>query len=166
MVKWVAPDLLHITVRFLGGVAEARLPQVEQAAEAAASQSQSFSVRLAGLGAFPHARAPRVIWAGLEAGPGLDALVTLAGRVEAELRARGFPPEERAFSPHITLARTRDNLPASEQRHLGEVFVEMQGRLSLGGDLPVRALTIMRSDLGRSGPTYTPLAHLPLGRKG
>lgn len=163
-LKWSPRDLIHITIRFVGGVPETRLPLVMEAAGQAAGRAAPFSLPLSGLGAFPTMRKPRVIWVGLEPGWGLDTLHELFADIEAGLQARGFPPESRPFSPHITLARTRDTLAEWERRELGTLLAEVAGRTSITGTIPVREVTVMRSDLGRSGPRYTPLARYPLLR--
>lgn len=163
-LKWSAQDLIHITIRFIGGIPEARLPVVMGAAGEAAAASEPFTLSLSGLGAFPTTRKPRVIWVGLEPDAGLDALHRLFTDLEAALRVRGFSPEERPFSPHITLARTRDTLPEPDRRALGTRLAEVADRTAVEGSVPVRDLTVMRSDPGRTGPRYTPLARYPLLR--
>lgn len=162
LLKWVAPHLLHITVRFLGSVPQARLSLVEESAAASTAGVRPFALRLSGLGAFPSSRAPRVVWVGLEPGPGLETLQQLARRLETELVSRGFPHEERALSAHVTLARARDGISTADRRKLGEALVLAQGKYRITGGFQVRELVVMRSDLGRNGPTYTPLASLPL----
>jgi 2'-5' RNA ligase len=162
VLKWPAQDLLHITLRFLGGVPEDRMPAVMEAAEAVASQSAPFTLSLSGIGAFPGTRRPRVIWVGLHQDSGYDALLTLFADLEECLTARGFPPEERAFSPHITLARTRDTISEAERRELGARLTDVAVKATVNGITPVDRLTVMRSDLARSGPAYTPLARYPL----
>jgi RNA 2',3'-cyclic 3'-phosphodiesterase len=161
-LKWSPPDLLHITLRFIGDVPETRLPAVMGAAQEAAGRAAPFSLTLSHLGSFPTARKPRVIWIGLEAGEGLDALNELFADIEAGLLARGFPAETRPFSPHVTLARTRDTLPESERRELGTLLAEVADRTAVEGTISVQDLTVMRSDLGRTGPRYTPLERYPL----
>jgi RNA 2',3'-cyclic 3'-phosphodiesterase len=162
-LKWSASSLLHITVRFLGSVHESRMPDVEAAARAAAARVEPFHLSLAGLGAFPNERVPRVIWVGLARNAGYEELGRLFERVESELTAREFPPEERSFSPHITLARARDTAGLSDKREIGEDLRRAQSRRQPAGSWQVQSLLVMRSDLGRDGPRYTALAACPLG---
>lgn len=162
-LKWSASSLLHITVRFLGNVHESRMPDVEAAARAAAARVEPFHLSLSRFGAFPNERAPRVIWVGLARDAGYEELHRLFERAEGELTARGFPPEERSFSPHITLARARDTAGQSDKREIGEDLRRAQSRRPPAGGWQVHALVVMRSDLGREGPRYTPLAACPLG---
>jgi RNA 2',3'-cyclic 3'-phosphodiesterase len=163
VLKWSAPNLIHITLRFLGGVPEGRMPLVMEAALEAAARVRPFTLALSGLGAFPAEGKPRVIWVGLASGEAYDALQDLFTGVEAGLAARDFPAETRAFSPHITLARTRDTISEAERRALGTRLAEVAGRTDIEGHVPVRALTVMRSDLSRTGPTYTAMARYSLG---
>src|SRR5213592_722333 len=95
-VAWVAPENLHLTLKFLGQVREARTAELVAAIAQATSGFAAFEATVAGLGAFPTPTRPRVIWAGV--GRGADALVGLAGRVDEALAALGFEREPRPFS--------------------------------------------------------------------
>lgn len=162
VLKWSGPDLLHITLRFLGGVPEIRMPLIMDAARDAASQTPDFRLSLSGLGAFPTVRKPRVIWVGLVKDQGYEALQQLFSRAEAGLVASGFQSEERSFAPHITLARTRDSISEPERRELGTALAGVAEHMTVDGTIPVQELTVMRSELGRGSPRYTPLARYPL----
>lgn len=165
-LKWSAADLLHITLRFLGTVSSDNMRDVQEAARTAAGQCRPFTLCLSGLGAFPSATAPRVIWVGLERGPGYLDLDYLHDLAEDALAARGFPKEERAFSPHITLARTRDNISRDDRYGVGEALQQVQASREVKGCFDVKKLTVMRSDLGPRGPRYTSVAVYPLGAGG
>ena len=102
-IRWTAPQSLHLTLRFLGETPIGQVPAVIAALEALAGFAQ-FEVEVRGFGFFPDARHPRVFWAGIDAPP---ALAELAGRVDGALSNLGFPQENRAFTPHLTLARFR-----------------------------------------------------------
>lgn len=163
ILKMVSPDLIHITVRFLGGVPQARLAALEEAARRAAARVEPFRLTLSGPGAFPNDRAPRVLWVGLERDEGYASLQRLFEVVEDELAARAFSREERRFSPHVTLARTRDTAASGERHRLGEMLARTKARHAPLGSFGVDALVVMRSDLSPHGPAYTPMATLPLG---
>lgn len=146
--KWVDPALCHITLKFLGYVAEDRLPAIAEACRRAASGAGPFELAFAGLGAFPRWRGARVLWMGLAPS---RPLARLQAAVEAELAPLGFAPESRPFAPHLTLARFKKppppDLEEAARRFAGASF----------GAVPVWELRLMRSDLRRSGPAYSVL---------
>jgi RNA 2',3'-cyclic 3'-phosphodiesterase len=160
-LKWSAAELLHITVKFLGDVPVGRLGEVEDAARQAASLTAPFRLTTSSLGAFPNVRAPRVIWVGLEQDEGYEEMQRLFVRLEDGLAQRGFPRETRPFSPHITLARTRDRITAAERAELGTTLQQRQQKRLVPTSWRVGELLVMRSDLSRAGPRYTPLAAAP-----
>jgi 2'-5' RNA ligase len=152
-VAWTAPDNLHVTVKFLGGVDEARLPEV-RAALARAATVAAFEATVRGLGAFPSAARARVLWAGA---PGSPAFVRLAEDVDRALAALGFVPEARGFTPHVTLGRVRE---PGRNPALAEALAAASTHEF--GTLRVDRLSLMRSDLSPRGARYTELAALPL----
>lgn len=104
-VSWVAPSLLHLTLAFLGEVDPTRGDSAMESAREVAAGAAPFDVTLAGLGAFPDELAPRVVFASVA--EGRARLAALADELAAALRARGFALDERAYNPHVTLARPR-----------------------------------------------------------
>jgi 2'-5' RNA ligase len=156
-VSWVAPDNFHITLKFLGGVDEARVAGLIEALRGAVDGHRAFVLEIAGLGAFPSVTRPRVLWAGAK--KGLEPLSTLAARVEQAMASQGFPSEERAFSPHVTLGRVRETRRAPS---LAEALVTAATRPL--GRVEIEAVALMRSDLSPRGARYTALASLPLAR--
>jgi len=109
--RWVTPDSLHLTLRFLGNVQAAALEAVRDRLEGV--RAAPFRLALDGRGVFGPRAAPRVVWLGV--GEGLDACAALAASVEAACQAAGMEPEERPFRAHVTLARQigeRERLPA------------------------------------------------------
>lgn len=162
ILKWVTPSLLHITVRFLGGVPEPGLAAVEEAARRSCSGVEPFALHFSGLGAFPTEHVPRVLWVGLREDAGMASFRRLFARLDHNLVERGFKPEERAFSPHLTLARVRDNVSTADRRLVGDTLARVKVERQINGRFEVHNLTVMRSDLGRNGPAYTPMALAPL----
>jgi 2'-5' RNA ligase len=153
----VAVENLHITLKFLGGVDGERIAALVESLRAAVDGQRAFPLEIVGLGAFPSAMRPRVLWAGVA--DGLEPLTTVAGRVEAAMAAQGFPPEERGFSPHVTLGRVREPRRAPA---LTEALAA--GATRPFGRVAVEAIALMRSDLSPRGARYSELASLPLGR--
>ncbi len=163
--RWIAPDLLHITVWFLGEIPADRLEAVEVQVRAAARSIDPFCLRLSRLGAFPHEREPRVIWAGLRPDAGLAACQYLHTVLAQNLAEQGFRGGDKPFSPHITLARVRERATPDLRRALNVALIDQSGRkFPFLGAIPIETVTVMRSDHTRQGVAYTPLAHCPLGR--
>jgi 2'-5' RNA ligase len=155
-VKWVAPENVHLTLQFLGAVPEERVADVERAVAAAAAASRPLRLEVRGAGGFPSARRPRVLWAGVGGDvEALSALVAGLGRLLAPL---GYPPEERSFSPHLTLGRARD---ARGAPGLGGALAHASA--DEGVPWLADALTLFQSRLSPSGPRYHVLARAPLG---
>lgn len=154
-VRWVRPEGLHVTLKFLGSVAPPRLQRVYETLAAAVAEQSVLQVRVRGLGAFPHWRRPRVVWVGLHG----DGVGELAQCIDAALMALDFAPEQRAFTPHLTLGRVNSlrGWPRVEEvckAHLDDDF----------GESDIGAVTIYRSTLQRGGAVYTALWTIPLGR--
>ncbi len=147
-MRWVAPDGLHITVKFLGHVDADRFPAIQERLDRAVVGAKPFSVLLAGFGAFPSPRRPRVVWAGCEAAPPLELL---QDRIEREMQQLGFPVEARVFHPHVTLGRVKRgakprDLEGLEQRLANAAF---------DGEFTVRSIDLMESTLHPAGARYT-----------
>ena len=155
-LRWAVGDNLHLTVRFLGATAPARVPHVAAAAEAAAAPQGPFAIRLAGAGAFPSATRPRVVWLGLASG--VPELSALSSRLGAELVARGWPPEDRPFRAHLTLARA-DGIPGAGRA----VEALAVAAATLDAAWTADRLVVYQSELGRGPARYRPLAEAPLG---
>ena len=149
--RWVPPENLHVTVRFLGSVRTEQVEEVEAAAGAAAATIEPFRSRLDGVGAFPEPARARVLWAGLDDRPGRMAGLALA--LDAAF-APAFRPEVRAFRPHVTVGRCDPpaQLPATfEETRIDPVPFEV-----------VRAV-LFESVPSRGGPPrYEALAEHPL----
>ncbi len=155
-VVWVAPDNFHLTVKFLGALDVQRLPDVERALGEAVAGATPFDLTLHGLGAFPSAARPRVIWAGTS--EGAVELAAVAARVEGALAPLGFPAEERPFSAHVTLGRVR-----TPRRN-----PKLAAALAAAADVEllrvaVARVSLMRSDLSPRGARYSELVGHPLG---
>ncbi|MCS7192022.1 MAG: RNA 2',3'-cyclic phosphodiesterase [Armatimonadetes bacterium] len=156
-VKWVEPENLHLTLKFLGEVPESQIEEIVNALKSIAQATLTFSFTVCGVGGFPNLNRPKVLWAGVEAS---ENLMTLQRMVEQAMERLGFSPEERTYHPHITIGRVKAMVGIEEvkmilSKNLGTVF----------GVVPANHLTLFRSDLSKEGPTYTPLAKLPFTAK-
>ncbi len=151
-VSWVKADNIHLTLKFLGDIPQTHIAPISAALTEAASTVESFSFSVSGLGCFPTIKRPRVLWAGIDPA-GAKNLIELQAAVEQQLITLDYPPEDRPFSPHITLGRVRREARPEEAVKAGEA-VRAQSKTELGSEL-VNAVTLMKSDLRPGGPIYT-----------
>jgi 2'-5' RNA ligase len=157
-VKFVSPESLHVTLRFLGSIPEATVEVVRDALGRVAAGISPFELRARGLGVFPPQGATRVIWVGLvETGGSLERLAAETSRTLDEL---GFRSEDRPFKPHVTVGRVKE--PSAELTEGLHQLMAGRAELDLGGSL-VREVVVYRSDLKARGAEYTALARVPLG---
>jgi RNA 2',3'-cyclic 3'-phosphodiesterase len=156
--RWTAPDGIHLTLKFLGDVLPSRLPQIEQALAQVTPNHPMFDLTVTGLGVFPNATRPAVLWVGLEGQ--VMQLQRLRDDVERVIAPLGYPTEKRAFHPHLTLARIKEPSQAEVQR-LQEVI--RRDPVGLVGEIGVAELSLMRSNLAAGGARYTRLAQFELG---
>ena len=157
--RWVRPEAVHLTLRFLGDVEAERVPELTSALGAAVGPLDAFELRLDGTGVFPNARAPSVVWAGL--GGESAALVRLVAAVGTATAGVGEPAESRPYVPHLTLGRVRNRLGRPEAEALA---ASLRG-VTYEGTSPfqVDGVSLMRSEIGPGGARYTRLAYAPLG---
>lgn len=154
-LRWVKPENLHFTLRFLGRISDAQLNRVRKAAQEAAKEMGAFQISLAGVGAFPNARRPRVVWVGVSDGG--DALRELAARLDDTLARQRFPKEPRGFQPHLTLARVKESALVRDLGGSLGLFRDVKI-----GELEVRSLLVMESLLRPQGAIYTHVEEVPL----
>jgi 2'-5' RNA ligase len=154
-VRWVRLDGLHVTLRFLGPTLEEKVEAIGGAVRAVAAASVPFEVRLAGAGAFPNPDRPRALWLGVE--DGATELQDLAARLDAELALLGWPPDERPFRAHLTLAR-------SDGVRAGPRLARRLMAAADGFSAPWRAATMVlfESRTGGGPARYVPLVEARL----
>ena len=157
LVRWVNTCNLHLTLKFLGDVSTNNLPFLTQMMTNEASKVAAFEVEVGRLGSFPNAKRPRVIWIGIQAPAVLE---TLQRALEAGAGRLGYTPENRPFSPHLTIGRVRPNLAVPDQRRLQRALESQAvGRL---GAAKVDAVLLIKSELRPEGSRYTRLFSAPL----
>jgi RNA 2',3'-cyclic 3'-phosphodiesterase len=154
-VTWVKPQLLHLTLKFLGDVDLTDIPPVSAAVTQAVADLPPFEIEVRGAGAFPNPARPRTIWLGV--GQGQEEMVELHDRVEVALAGMGFRRELRRFRPHLTIGRVRGAHAIGELGELVSQHADFSGGISSVDDL-----VVMSSELERDGPAYEPLAVAPL----
>lgn len=156
-VKWVAVDNTHLTLKFLGDTSPADLAQLTKILQVESAAHPSFSVEVAGMGAFPNTRHPRILWVGLQAPAVLNSL---AGSIESAARSIGIQAEERAFSPHLTLGRVKNDASPTDILNLSAALKSID--VGSVGEFMVTQYTLFRSDLRPQGPLYSVLAQFRL----
>ena len=157
LVRWVPSSNVHLTLKFLGDVSPANLELLSQMFSVEVGQHQAFEMTFGGLGAFPNPKRPRVIWIGIQAPAGLEAL---QHGIEAATATLGYPVEKRPFSPHLTIGRIKQNVSSTGMQKIRAALEETQvGSL---GTMRVAAVHLFKSDLKPSGAVYTRLFSAPL----
>ncbi|MFH1084286.1 MAG: RNA 2',3'-cyclic phosphodiesterase [Chloroflexota bacterium] len=162
--RWMRPEGIHLTLQFLGDMPRDQLARVFAAVDHACAGRKGFDYTVGRLGCFPNARRPRVVWVSLREETG--QLADLQRAIAHELALVGFPPEQRPFAPHLTLARVRQEAPGREIEALGTwVTSGAASRDADVGDLGMAraaSVHVMRSDLRPTGALYTSLHETPL----
>lgn len=159
-LRWVQSSNIHLTMKFLGNVEQSRLPELKQSLLSAVEDIPPCLTELGGLGAYPSMAHPQIIYLGLKPDASLDLLFV---QLENSLLTIGFPKERNGFSPHVTLARVSDHIAENNRKTISTVLRRI--------DVPVLStpildtLYLVKSELNRSGPTYTRLFAVPLHAK-
>ncbi|HEV2490577.1 MAG TPA: RNA 2',3'-cyclic phosphodiesterase [Candidatus Acidoferrales bacterium] len=153
--RWVRAENLHITLKFIGEVEEARLSAIKTCLSQL-NPRDTFEIQFHCFGFFPDERRPRVFWVGMESGP---SMAELAAEIDSHLQPMGVPHEEKVFRPHLTLARfnTLDGLSK-----LREVVSNLAGQEF--GETTAHEIHLYQSVLKRGGAEYTRLATFPFAR--
>ncbi len=158
--RWVGPEALHLTLAFLGDVADPDLNAVCLAVAESVRKQPRFSLEVRGLGAFPDAGRPRILWAGIEGD--LDRLASVQRAASDAATRAGYRPADERFHPHITLARLKPGRgPATDLGPLIE-----RHRAWRGGVFSADTVITYASTTTPDGPAYAPLGRAPLATKG
>lgn len=159
-VKWVKPDSIHLTLKFLGNIAIDSTTAITRAIEASARGIKPFRLTVRDLGVFPNLKRVQVAWVGISGE--VDELTRLQKRLESKLAPLGFTPESRPFTPHLTLARLRERASANERQGFGELITSTKFE---GDDIEVKDISLMKSQLTRAGAIYSRISQVRLDRE-
>ncbi len=157
-VKWVRPEAIHLTLKFLGSIQPGVVEKIFRALAPVVASREPFEVCLRGVGCFPNLRNPRVVWVGVDRGK--DSLVSLQQEVEEKMAELSFPVEDRPFSPHLTLGRVRSPRGKADLSRAVETRKGQEW-----GKFQAQEVILFRSELKPSGAVYTKLKEFPLGKQ-
>ena len=165
--RWARPESLHVTLKFIGEQPPERVEAITERLRRV--EGSAFEIHAGGYGFFPTAKAPRVFWMGIHAGP---QLAELAGSIDMATAELGIPREDRPFSPHLTLARaSAGRRSGSPKWRKGDgpsaTFAVLEKRLAVMGDLDFGKMTarefiLYQSQLSPKGSKYTKLQRFPM----
>lgn len=156
-VKWVRPEGVHITLKFLGNVEVPRISEISQVLEIILRKYAPFSITVGGVGCFPHPNRPNVLWIGIHEGK--EVLINMAKEIDGALDRLGFPKETRPFSPHVTIGRVGKGGKAQP------VVERMFQKGFAPHSFSVQCVDLMKSQLTPQGAMYSCLQTFKLQRK-
>ena len=159
-VKWVNPYSIHLTLKFLGSIAVDKISQITRSMSEAVQGISPFHLEVKELGAFPNLRRVQVVWVGISGE--VDRLGQLQQRIESNLACLGFAPESRPFTPHLTLARLRNQASLDERQRLGELIAGT--RFEVAYTIKVDTISLIRSQLTREGAIYSRISAVGLNK--
>jgi 2'-5' RNA ligase len=153
VIRWVDPNIIHLTLKFLGDIDSERLDEINLAIDEAAGGISPFGIVLKEVGAFPNLNRVNIVWVG--ANGDLDKLDALQKQIELNLEQLGFPREDRAFTPHMTLGRVRDYASQDDRKKIGQILA--QTTFLSSQTIAVNSVNLIKSVLTPSGAIYTRL---------
>ena len=157
-VKWVEPDNIHLTLKFLGEIDDQKLDKITSILENIAKDKNYFHICISSLGAFPRISSPRVIWVGIDTGEKETKEIVKA--LEGKIEKIGIPKEDRPFSSHITIGRTRSALNLQK---LAKGLETLESDLKIKvAEFDVTKITLFKSTLTPKGPIYEVLKEASL----
>lgn len=149
-VRWVRPEGMHLTLKFMGDIPAALVERVLEALPQVTAGFSPFGLTIAGLGVFPNPRRPRVLWAGVQGD--LETLSALQLAVDDAVGNLGLPKEMRAFSPHLTLGRVRREVSEVQLSKIGQVMAD--GKLPSNPSWTADTVNLMRTELDLAGSRH------------
>lgn len=149
-VRWVRPENIHLTLKFLGNIDETDIEKVRGTLTSRVDRFTPLSLSVKGVGVFPGIRRPRIIWSGM--GGQLSALAALQKALAEDLAAIGFQQEKRAFKAHLTLGRVKGAIDALKLRDAIQAFNNFESEI-----FTADKIFLFKSDLKPGGPVYSKL---------
>lgn len=157
-VRWVNPENIHLTLKFLGDISPANIDSLTRALKTEFRQFLPFEISVDNLGAFPNLHRPRIIWIGLNAPADL---ARLQHQLEAATTRLGYAGDDKPFSPHLTIGRIREKLSTDETQALRSALEN--ARVGPLGQFAVKSVNLFQSELKAGGPVYTCISTAVLG---
>lgn len=154
-VKWVVPQNLHLTLKFLGSTPEEKIADIIRQLAAITKSHDKFSLYFSGTGVFPNIKSPRVVWIGIKDS---DAIVKLQKDIESAMADLGFEKEERRYTPHLTLGRVRSF--KNKDPLINQLATLKDADF---GKIVVVSVALMKSELKPGGAVYQRLEEFKLG---
>ncbi len=158
-LKWVEPQNLHMTIKFLGELSEGHLRTIKDVLSDTLEGRSAFEIEVTGMGMYPSTQKPRVIWLGVE---GSEPLKDIHQSLDQALQKASIPPDKRGLSPHLTIARVRRNVETLIVQDIGKTL--SQFKIDSLGKCTIDRIVLYKSTLTPSGPIYDPLLSIPLDK--
>jgi len=157
-VKWVVPEGIHLTLKFLGNIAPQKVSKITEVMEQAVRGLSAFRITISDVGGFPSLRKPRVIWVGIDGS--MKNLMDLQQHIDDGLVQLGFAKETRSFTPHLTLARLREEVSSRDRQVFGEMIIKKAPHIFC--EMTVGSINLMKSQLLPTGAVYNRLSEVKL----
>jgi 2'-5' RNA ligase len=158
-IKWVEPDHMHLTLKFMGETPHDKLVQIKQSIHQVISVFPSFEIEIKALGMYPNNQRPRVIWLGINAE---NYLILLHNQLDQALKGEGIKSDRRPFSPHLTIGRVRRNADQESVIQIGRIL--SQFKIASLGSIKIDEILYYQSVLTPQGPIYTILQSTSLNQ--
>lgn len=154
-IKWVKPENVHLTLKFLGNIESDRIDELKKLVQSTSKMTQSIKSDLFNLGAFPNSQKPKILWVGLSDNE--SKIAQLAETIETSLSTIGFSKEKRSFKPHVTIGRVRS---FKNIKPLSETISQFSVKNAVAQNID--NITIYKSTLTPTGPIYEVLKKFEL----
>lgn len=156
-VKWIPPENLHLTLKFLGNTQEELLKDINERLISLAKSHERFSLQVSGAGAFPNIKYPRVIWLGVHDS---EEIIKLQHDMDESMAGLGFEKDDKQFTPHLTIGRVKS------MRNKDALIKELATLKEVDfGKIGVNNITMMKSELKPGGAEHFKLSEIPIGKE-